>query len=488
MKTLSQLLQNIEYLELINFIESEIKSISYDSRLVNSDGLFVALRGTKIDAHNFIPNVINSGCKIIVCEEVPNLDLDATFIKVASTRKALAEISHWWFERPTKKMKIIGVTGTNGKTTSTFILAQILEKLGYKVGIIGTTGIYFANRRYEATHTTPESFELCKIFAEMIHSGVQYVSMEVSSHALDQYRVYGIDFDGAIFTNLSHDHLDYHKTMDNYAKAKKILFDTLKEDSFAIVQGDDNYSNFILSETKSKFKAKVGRGSFNDYIISNEIIKTDGLNFDLVYRNEIINIVTNLIGKFNIDNTALAAVLCLEMGFDKDKVISAIKSIEPAEGRMAAIKLRSGATGIVDYAHTPDALEKALLTCRQILEINENNGHLICVFGCGGDRDRTKRPKMGHIAAYIADLVVITDDNPRTEPAEQIRQEILQGVPDNLKHKVVEIADRAEAIRYSIEQSKEGDILIVAGKGHEKYQIIGKNRFYFDDFEQLKQG
>lgn len=487
MKVLSHLLNNVDHIEIVNFIEREIKSISYDSRLVSSDGIFVALRGTKVDAHNFISDVINAGCKIIICEEIPNFETDATFIKVKSSRKALAQISHWWFDYPTQKMKMIGVTGTNGKTTSTFIIAQILEKFGYKVGILGTTGIYFANRHYEATHTTPESYELCKIFSEMVRNGVQYVAMEVSSHALEQYRVFGIDFDAAIFTNLSHDHLDYHQSMENYASAKKILFDLLKEDSFAVVNGDDHYSDFILSSTKSKYKSKVGRQSFNDYIISNEKISTNGIEFNLVHKNKSVKIETNLIGKFNVDNTALATVLCLEMGFELEKVVYAIKLIQPAEGRMVAINLRTAATGIVDYAHTPDALQKALLTCREILSANNNNGNLICVFGCGGDRDRTKRPKMGQIAAEIADLVVITDDNPRTEPADKIRLEILQGISNNLRHKVIEIADRAEAIRYSIEQSKAGDIVLVAGKGHEKYQIIGNKRFHFDDFEQLKQ-
>jgi len=487
MKKLSDLLKKLSYSEIINLVDRKISSISYDSRLVSSGTLFVAMQGAKVDAHSFIPDVIKQNCKTIVCEKIPELYDDVTFIKVDNSRQALAEISHWWFDDPTRYMKMIGVTGTNGKTTTTFLIAQILEKMGLKVGIIGTTGIYFLNRFYNATHTTPESFELCRIFKEMATNGVQCVVMEVSSHSLEQKRVFGIDFDVAVFTNLTHDHLDYHKNMENYASAKKILFDNLKPGSIAVVQGDTEWANFMVSNCKCNNIVFVGRNNTNKYFIYNEKIMRDGISFQMSTDIFDLNIETSLLGKFNIDNSSLAVAACIELGYNPDDISTAMKDVSPAEGRMSSIKLRTGAIGIVDYAHTPDALEKALLTCREILQ---NSGHqnskLICVFGCGGDRDRSKRPKMGNIASQLADIVVVTDDNPRTEEPASIRKDIIDGIPIDNKSKVVEIAERSEAIRYAVNNSNNEDIVLVAGKGHEKYQIIGQTRFHFDDLEQLK--
>jgi len=487
MKKLSNLLKKLSYTEIINFVERNISAISYDSRLVSSDTLFVAMKGTKVDAHNYIPDVIKQGCKTIVCEKVPDSYDDVTFIRVDNSRQTLAEISHWWFDYPTRFMKMIGVTGTNGKTTTTFLIAQILERMGLKVGIIGTTGIYFLNRFYNATHTTPESFELCRIFKEMATNGVQCVVMEVSSHSLEQKRVFGIDFDVAVFTNLTHDHLDYHLNMENYASAKKILFDNLKSDAIAVLQGDSEWAKLMISDCKCENIAFVGRNNLNKYIIQNERIMLNGISFNLSTDTLNLDIKTSLLGKFNIDNSSLAVAACIELGYNPYDVAAAMKEVAPAEGRMSSIQLRTGAIGIVDYAHTPDAIEKALLTCREILQNSgHNNSKLICVFGCGGDRDRTKRPKMGEIASQIADIVIITDDNPRTEDPASIRKEILQGIPEENKSKVLEIAERAEAIRYAVDVSGNGDIVLVAGKGHEKYQIIGQTRFHFDDFEHLK--
>ena len=487
MKKLTDLLKKISYREVINLVDRSISSISYDSRLVSSDTLFVAMQGTKVDAHSFIPDVIKQGCKTIVCEKVPDSYDDVTFIKVDSSRQALAEISHWWFDDPTRFMKMIGVTGTNGKTTTTYLIAQILERMGLKVGIIGTTGIFFLNRFYNATHTTPESFELCRIFKEMAANGVQCVVMEVSSHSLEQKRVFGIDFDLAVFTNLTHDHLDYHKNMENYASAKKMLFDNLKPDAIAILQGDFEWAKFMVSHCQSRNISFVGRNNSNKCVIHNEKIMRNGISFQLSTNIFNLEINTSLLGKFNIDNSSLSVASCIELGYNPDDIVVAMKEVSPAEGRMSSIQLRTGAVGIVDYAHTPDALEKALLTCREILQSTRySNSKLICVFGCGGDRDRSKRPKMGDIASQIADIVIITDDNPRTEDPANIRKEILDGIAEDNKSKVVEIAERAEAIRYAVNISRNEDIVLVAGKGHEKYQIIGQTRFHFDDLEQLK--
>lgn len=489
MKKTSDLLDVLEnnLIETINFQDKEINTISYDSRLVSDGTIFIALRGSNYDAHNFIPDVIKKGCKLIVCEELPYETTDATFIKVQNSRKALAQISHWWFDYPTRNMKILGVTGTNGKTTTTFVISQILQKFDYKVGIIGTTGIYFLNRKYEATHTTPESYELCRIFKEMALNKVDYVVMEVSSHALVQNRVFGIDFDAAVFTNLTHDHLDYHKTIEAYADAKKILFDNLKPDSIAIINGDSEWADHMVSHSKAKCIKRVGRNNQSDYSITNEEISYNGIKFTLENQNIKLNCHSSLLGKFNIDNVALSVALCLELGLEPNKIQDILPYVNPAEGRMVTVPLKTGAIGIVDYAHTPDALEKALKTCREILDSsNSNTAKIICVFGCGGDRDNAKRPKMGYIATQLADFTIITDDNPRSEDPYLIRKDIIKGIPDDKHEKFKEIGDRAEAIRYAVEISKQSDIVLVAGKGHEKYQIIGKTRLHFDDFEQLK--
>ncbi len=486
MKYLGDLIENLTYLEILNFENVEIENISYDSRLCRKGYLFVALRGQKLDAHSFIPEVIQSGCKVIICEEYPNDTSFGIFIKVKSSRQALAELSHAWTDFPTKSMKIIGVTGTNGKTTITFLLSQIIEAAGFKTGIIGTTGIYFAGGKIEASHTTPESLELCNIFQEMRAAKTDYVIMEVSSHALEQKRVFGIDFDAAIFTNLTHDHLDYHSTMENYANAKKILFDMLKSDGIAIVWGDDAYSDYMLKNTKASRVTKIGRGRASGLTISDELISLTGVSYSINDKSTNFRVKSNLIGKFNIDNTALAFACCRELGISEQVILEALRSVHGAEGRMTYRELVTGAIGVVDYAHTPDALEKALSACREILQHSENkNSRLICVFGCGGDRDKSKRPIMGNISAQLADLTVVTDDNPRTENAELIRKEIMAGIASERAGAVVEIGGRAKAIEHAVGISQKGDIILVAGKGHEKYQIIGKEKHHFDDFEEL---
>lgn len=481
MKYLSEIVKNFSELIETSFSEAEIDSICYDSRLAGAGSLFFAIRGEKFDSHDLIPDVVSKGCRAVVCERIPDRIDGVAYILVESTRKALAEASHYYFGFPTRDMKVIGVTGTNGKTTTTFIISQLLEKSGLKTGIIGTTGIYFAGRKIEATHTTPQSYELAKIFADMKLAGVECLIMEVSSHSLSQFRVFGIDFDIAIFSNLTLDHLDYHNDMQSYAEAKKILFDNLKDDACAIVNSDDSYSDYMLKGTSAKTKIKVGREDLADYRISNELISYDGSTFELKNNGNVYNLSTKLLGKFNIDNIAISIAAAVCLGMEILDLIQNLNEVQGAEGRMHSLKLSTSAVGIVDYSHTPDALEKALLTSKALLT---GEGKLISVFGCGGDRDKSKRPKMGKISSEIADVTVVTDDNPRSEDAGTIREEILAGISD--KSNVVEIAGRAEAIKYAVSLSKEGDIILVAGKGHEKYQIVGYQKFHFDDFEELK--
>ncbi len=488
MKKFNEIVEQIEYIKIINASDCLVSSIEYDSRKCTEGSLFIAIKGEKFDGHNYIESAINNGAIIIVCEEIPNSVIpDCIFVVVESSRRALAEISNAFFDFPSKMLKVIGVTGTNGKTTTTFIIAQILKALGKRVGIIGTTGIYFNDTKKEATHTTPESLELNKILQEMVQEEIEIVVMEVSSHSLEMYRVHKINFGIAIFTNLSHEHLDYHKSMQNYAIAKKKLFDMLTKDSTAILNSDSQYSDFMLENCLAHNKLKVGRNEKSNYLVSDENCKLDGISYNLSHNNITQKIELSLMGKFNIENSALAITACLELGYRFDEIIPALAEVEGAEGRMSPIRLITGAVGIVDYSHTPDALEKALLALRSILNSNENrNGRLLCVFGCGGDRDKTKRPQMGNISANIADFSIITDDNPRTEAPDAIRKDIIAGISYDLKHKYFEIPSRSEAIKYALSISNANDFILIAGKGHEKYQIIGNVKFFFDDAQELK--
>ncbi|MFA6571000.1 MAG: UDP-N-acetylmuramoyl-L-alanyl-D-glutamate--2,6-diaminopimelate ligase [Bacteroidota bacterium] len=489
---LSNLISDLKTIQITNFIDKDISSLQYDSRKTKAQSVFVALRGTLTDGHKYIHDVIAKGCSVIVLDDEKYIDREiksVIYILVENSRTALAKLSHNWYENPSEGMKIIGITGTNGKTTITYLLKSIFESAGIKTGIIGTTGIFYGNEIITATHTTPESLELCKYLAKMKDAGVQTVLMEVSSHALSQHRVDCIQFSAAIFTNLTLDHLDYHSSMKDYAKAKKRLFDMLSKDGIALVTDNSEYSALMLKDTKCKTKLYIGRKNTSDIIIAHEELNLNFSSFELhskLFRTP-IKINTPLPGRFNIDNVSFSASLCLLLGIDKKNIKLALGSAPGAPGRMQKVTLKNEAVAIVDYAHTPDALEKVLLTCREILQQSvPKSGKLFCVFGCGGDRDKSKRPLMGKIAATIADFVIITDDNPRTEDAEKIIEQIYHGVFKKDKQKTVIISKREEAIKYAVNNSKEGDIILVAGKGHETYQIIGTQKIHFDDVEELK--
>lgn len=487
MKTLTSLVENLKNIRVYNFVNHQITSIHYDSRKVVVGTCFVAIKGVANDGHNYIAKAVEMGANTIICEEFDESEIIAniTYILVGNSRMALAEISHCFYEYPSKSFINIAITGTNGKTTLTFLIKQLLEANGIKCGIIGTTGIYVGDHKIEATHTTPESLELCQLMSIIKDYGAEAVIMETSSHALHQFRVHGINFKAALFTNLTHDHLDYHKTMDEYASAKKILFDSLDTDSIAILNGDDSYSQFMIESTKSGNVKFVGRNHENDYVISNERLNLDFTSYNLKYRSIENNFKTPLLGRFNIDNSAMAIALAIELGCELNKICDQILSLAGAPGRMEKTLLSNGAFGIIDYAHTPDALEKAILSCRDAIESSQTpDSKLICLFGCGGDRDKTKRPKMGKIATKLADLTIITSDNPRTEDATLIIEDILDGVDKANCNFLVEL-DRAEAIRIAYQKSIKHDIILIAGKGHENYQIIGTTKHHFDDKENL---
>ena len=501
-------------------IEVIIREPVYDSRKVNENTSFVALKGLSNDGHNYIEDVINRGCKLIFCEFIPEnllpklkeyVDNEVSFILVKNTRILLSYLAFHYYDNHKKDIEYIGVTGTNGKTTITYLIKEILTKYPNKnVGLIGTTGIFYNGKKIEATHTTPESLELAQIINQMGNEGVNVIVMEVSSHALVQYRVANIPFSKAVFTNLTHDHLDYHKTMDNYARAKKLLFDRLDDKAFAIINGNDKYADFMVKDTRATidyiYFEDEGRKKANKhyhkkietFFVDNIKVSLDGVSFDFQekpkFRNDVsikkkYNITSNLIGKFNVYNLALASMVATETGYilnneedvDLVKIISEVKG---AKGRMDSYKINTGATAIIDYAHTPDSLEKALKTLDEVRK-NNKESRLMVIFGCGGDRDKTKRPIMGKIATEIADIVILTDDNPRTEVNTEITNEIASGIDEKLIGKIKIINDRKEAIKFALENSKANDLILIAGKGHGDYQIIGKEKIHLSDEEEV---
>lgn len=487
---LSDVLSHIEYINVVGKQNDfKIEGISFDSREVVDNSCFIAINGTIADGHKFINKAIGSGAKIIVCEKLPeNLisNDEITYIIVENSRLALSNIAHLYYNYPSKKLKIIGITGTNGKTSISFILKTIFAKAGYKTGIIGTTGIFIDNIKQEASHTTPNPIELAQLLKKMLDDGIVYVFLEVSSHSLVQHRVSGIDFSSAIFTNLTHDHLDYHKTVEEYAKAKKILFDNLNKNSFAVINGDDEYSNYMVSDSKALYY-NVGRKDSNDYIIANEHYTPFKTEF-LINEDEISAIIP---GQFSIDNISFAYITALKFNIDIKTIKDAIATTLGAPGRMESIKINTGAVAYIDYAHTPDALEKVLLTCQELIK-KQGYGKLLCVFGCGGDRDKAKRPIMGKFAYTIADRIFITNDNPRTEQPRKIIDDILESIMAELDNDVendfnlIVVMDRKKAIEMAIDNSKEGDIILIAGKGHENYQIFGTKKYHFSDKEEVQ--
>ena len=483
---LNDIISGLNCKKIIGKTNLVISGIAYDSRKCKNNYIFCALRGTLSEGHNYIDSAIINGSTVIICEELPAiLNKDIVYILVENTRKALSTISHNYYGNPSSKLTIIGVTGTNGKTTITYLLKSIFEENGDVVGIIGTTGILIGDEKLPATHTTPESLELCGYFALMADKGVSKVIMEVSSHALSQYRVDNIDFNTAVFTNLTQDHLDYHHDMNDYAKAKKKLFDLMKPESKAILFDNSEYSKYLVKDCKSEIIEFIGRTEYSDFKIHNEKLGLGDSSFEIsINGNSEIKIHTILSGRFNIDNAAIAAAIAIINEVKLEVIIKGLSKTNGAPGRMQQIKLINGALAIVDYAHTPDALEKALTACREVLNSNNRPGKLICVFGCGGDRDKTKRPLMGRIAASFSDFTVITSDNPRNEAPEIIIEEIIGGFSE-INQNYITYIKRSEGILFACNISKENDIILIAGKGHENYQIIGEKKAHFDDIEEL---
>jgi UDP-N-acetylmuramoyl-L-alanyl-D-glutamate--2,6-diaminopimelate ligase len=476
MKLLKDILYGVSVEAVVGPTATEIEQIEFDSRRVGEGSLFVAQRGLNFDGHEFIDGAIEQGARAILCEELPAKTLDQiTYVAVEDTQLALAQAASNFFDNPSKEMELVGVTGTNGKTTIATLLYRMFQKAGRPSGLISTIRILISDTEYPATHTTPDSITINKMLRQMVDQGVDYCFMEVSSHGIDQGRTAGLHFKGGVFTNLTHDHLDYHGDFATYRDVKKSFFDQLEADAFALYNADDKNGPVMVQNTRAK-KYSYALKTVADYkarIMENQFT---GL---LLQINE-KEVWTRLIGSFNAYNLLAIYAVADLLGFEPQDNLRIISELENVEGRFQHALSKGGINAIVDYAHTPDALKNVLET---INTIRTNNEQLITVVGCGGDRDRTKRPKMGHIASALSNQVVFTSDNPRSEDPESIIKEVEEGVqPENYK-KTLSIVDRKQAIKTACSLAKEGDIILVAGKGHETYQIIGNERFDFDDFE-----
>jgi UDP-N-acetylmuramoyl-L-alanyl-D-glutamate--2,6-diaminopimelate ligase len=478
MKYLSDILKNVPATELQGAYDMEITAIVFDSRKVVPGCLFVAVRGTVVDGHDYIEQAIKDGAVAIICEDLPGHTAgEVDFIMVANSSVALAQLSAHFYDQPSAKLKLVGVTGTNGKTTVATLLYQLYRDLGYKCGLLSTVENQVNGEIVPSTHTTPDPVELNKMLDDMVAKGCDYCFMEVSSHAVVQHRIGGLVFAGGIFTNLTHDHLDYHKTFDNYLKAKKTFFDGLPKGAFALTNGDDKNGNVMMQNTKAKKKSYALK-SMADYrakILENQF---GGLLLNI--DNE--EVWFKMVGSFNAYNLLAVYSAAVLLGEDKHKTLTSLSKLHGAEGRFDYVISPNKIIGIVDYAHTPDAVQNVLST---VHDIRKGNEKVITIIGCGGDRDKTKRPIMAKVACQWSDKVILTSDNPRSEDAEQIIKDMQAGVSPTDQRKTLSITDRREAIRTACHLAVPGDIILLAGKGHEKYQEIKGVRNHFDDKEEL---
>ncbi|MDD2529760.1 MAG: UDP-N-acetylmuramoyl-L-alanyl-D-glutamate--2,6-diaminopimelate ligase [Bacteroidales bacterium] len=474
-----------EYREIFDLIDSKkVKGICFDSREVEKDFLFVAQQGTNVDGHKFIDTAISKGAKFIVCEYIPEetkeVELknnEVQFFIVKNSSKALGHIASEFFDNPSKKLKIVGITGTNGKTTTVTLLHNLFMLLGYKVGLISTIVNKINHKEIKATHTTPDAIELNKLFNQMVVEGCEFVFMEVSSHAIVQNRIAGVHFAGGIFSNITHDHLDFHKTFAEYIKAKKGFFDILSPKAFALTNIDDQNGMVMLQNTKAmKYTYSLKTiADFHAIVLENDF-EAQLLNI------EGIEIWTKLIGQFNAYNVLVIYSTAILLGLNKDEILKVLSQLEPAQGRFESVSTSKGTKAIIDYAHTPDALINVIKTINQI---RKSNGKLITVVGCGGDRDKTKRPIMAKIAAENSDTLILTSDNPRTENPEEIIKDMQSGLDIITEKKSFTILNRHDAIKLACQLANKEDVILVAGKGHETYQEINGVRHHFDDKEEV---
>lgn len=470
---LKELLKDIEVYELHADTETEISDISYDSRKTQVNDLFVAIRGFESDGHKFIGSAVNAGAAVVICEEKP--DVQIPYILVSDSRNALALASSNFFGNPASEMTLIGVTGTNGKTTTTMLIKHVLENCtDAKTGLIGTNQNMIGEKVLPTERTTPESYELQKLFREMADEGCRYVIMEVSSHSLVLSRVAGIQFEVGVFTNLTQDHLDFHKTMEEYAGAKALLFETCNQ---AAINIDDEWGGYMSERAKcpvftySEIKLEA------DLVAKDIRLSPSNVKFCALAMNSLERVSLEIPGKFSVYNAMSVISACLLLGLPLGKICESLRTAKGVKGRVEVVPGPTDYTILIDYAHTPDALENVIKSMKEV-----TTGRVVVLFGCGGDRDKTKRPIMGEIATTLADFTIITSDNPRTEVPGDIISDILEGVKaPKSRYKVIE--DRSEAIAFAIDSHMPGDVIILAGKGHETYQIIGKTKYHMDERE-----
>jgi UDP-N-acetylmuramoyl-L-alanyl-D-glutamate--2,6-diaminopimelate ligase len=475
----NDLIKNVNVVAITGNNNPVIGSIEFDSRKVRSGSLFVAVRGTKNNGHEFIGNAVSSGAAAIICEMIPeNADLHLCWIKTRDSAKALGIVASEFYGNPSASLKLIGVTGTNGKTTIATLLYRVFSRLGYKCGLFSTVCNYIVITEYPATHTTPDPVLLNKSLAAMVEAGCDYAFMEVSSHAVDQKRIAGLKFAGAIFTNLTHDHLDYHKTFSNYLSAKKGFFDSLPDDAFALINSDDKNGNVMVQNcqaAKYTFSTR-GMADFRCNVID---LDFEGMGL----RIDGQEMWTRFIGDFNASNMLAVYATSVLLGQNGKDVLTFLSDMRSVPGRLETVKGPGDITGIVDYAHTPDALLNVISTLNKI---RSGSCNLITVVGAGGDRDRTKRPEMALITAEGSSRVILTSDNPRTEDPEKILDDMEAGVSPELRNRVLRICNRREAIKTAVMLANKGDVILVAGKGHENYQEINGVKHHFDDREELE--
>ena len=475
MQVLSTLLKNSSFEVLQGNLAMEISSLTFDSRSAKERSLFIAIVGTLNDGHQFIQSAYELGCRAFVVEKSVSLPSDATIILVSKTDTALAELACAFYSNPSQELKLVGITGTNGKTTTTTLLYDLFMSLGHTSGLISTVVNKIGSKTSPSTHTTPDPIRLNALLREMVEQGCAYCFMEVSSHAIHQQRIHGISYTGAVFTNITHDHLDYHKTFAEYIRVKKQFFDGLNANSFSLINGDDRNGSVMLQNTKAEKRSFALKtpADFKGKVLENEI---SGLTLTI----NGVELCSRLVGEFNALNLLAVYGVSTLLGLDSFDVLRGMSNLGSVEGRFQYLRSQGGITAIIDYAHTPDALENVLNT---IAAIRKEGQKVISVVGCGGDRDREKRPVMASIAAKKSQQVILTSDNPRTEDPQSILKDMEAGLSTDGSQNALTIVDRAQAIKTAIMLAQAGDIVLIAGKGHEKYQEINGVKYDFDDFK-----
>ena len=477
---LIELLKHVNVVNTLGDTGVEITGVNIDSRRIEKGHLFVAIPGTQTDGHKYIPKAIELGAAAILCEQMPEEQVEGvTYVVVESTESAVGLVATEFFGDPSRKLKLVGVTGTNGKTTIATLLYNMFRKFGHKCGLLSTVCNYIEDEAIPADHTTPDPIELNRLLAQMVEAGCDYAFMECSSHAIAQKRIGGLKFAGGLFTNLTRDHLDYHKTVENYRDAKKAFFDGLEKDSFAITNADDKNGLYMVQNTKAQVKTYSIR-SMADFKAKIIECHFEGMYLDINGKE----VGVQFIGKFNVSNLLAVYGAAIMLGKKPEDILVILSTLKSVSGRLEPIRSPEGYTAIVDYAHTPDALENVLNTINEVLN---GKGKVITVCGAGGNRDKGKRPIMAQTAAKLSDKVIITSDNPRFEEPQDIINDMLAGLDNKKMKKVVSIADRKEAIRTACMMAEKGDVVLIAGKGHEDYQEIKGVKHHFDDREVVRE-